>query len=63
MCKQCGGSCYCHMGNAPCGYCDAHIECDICGEIVLRDVAETFTDKSDGSCITVCPSCAKDEVE
>lgn len=49
-------SCTCHI-NPPCSFCTSHVECDICGQRVLEEIAERFVDRSDGSSIYLCPAC------
>ena len=60
-CDYCGKQCLCHI-NAPCGFCESHLECEICGKIICESRAITLTDSSDNSSIMVCEECSE-EVE
>ena len=55
-CNICDGSCACHI-NPPCGFCEAHIHCEICGELTCEPAE--LENNSDGSKILICTECAE----
>ena len=52
-CHFCYGECSCHI-NPPCFFCEEHVECSICGQLVCLDNAVTMPDGE-----MICPSCAE----
>lgn len=57
-CNFCDGQCACHI-NPPCSFCESHIHCEICGQLVCADKAVELYDNTDNSSILVCPDCAE----
>lgn len=58
-CEHCDGQCSCHI-NSPCSFCESHMFCERCGELVCEDKAEEFTDSTDGSKLLLCPDCVEE---
>ena len=57
-CDFCDGQCACHI-SAPCGFCEAHVICEICDRLVCNDKVVEVTDKFNGYKMLVCPDCAE----
>ena len=57
MCNFCDGQCSCHL-NPPCGFCETHEICEVCGQQVSTDTAAHTVDVVDGSERIFCPDCA-----
>ena len=56
-CKDCGEYCYCgNMKIPPCGFCETHAECIICGECTCW----TVQSGSDGEIVPMCGKCQEE---
>jgi len=54
-CVTCGRTCRCEMvKQRPCGFCESHVECGYCGELVCYDEAIVVHNGES----EVCPDCA-----
>lgn len=50
--EQTHNSCYCHIGNAPCGYCTDGFKCDMCEERKHND------EYGESEGMAICYDCA-----
>lgn len=52
-CVDCDGYCTCPNGNPPCGFCEHHGECIVCGAVTCQ----TVLSRSDGDIAYICLGC------